>query len=167
MLESSQSMPEKTKSAHGHGTSAQRDLPKNQCFACGPDNSEGMHLRFDIDEQNRLAICKFTLSERYQGPPGHAHGGIIATILDEAMGKVNKLSQIVALTKRMEIDYLKPVPLGQPLIAIGREKEKLGRKHTNVAEITNESGEVLARSEGLFIAVDAAAMFAKYVKGGS
>ena|SRR5579883_2489029 len=158
-------MAPQRQSAPGHGNS-KYTLRKNWCFACGPDNPDGMHLRFRIDEKNRSAICKFTLPRRYQGPPGHAHGGIIATILDEAMGKVNKLRQIVALTKQMEIEYLRPVPLRQPLTVIGHEKRVRGRKHTNVAEIRNEAGELLARSQGLFIAIDPVAMFAKHVKGG-
>jgi uncharacterized protein (TIGR00369 family) len=54
------------------------------------------------------------LDKRYTGPPGHCHGGIIATILDDAMGKVNKLRHVVALTREMTVEYLKPVPLNNP-----------------------------------------------------
>ena len=69
----------------GHGVR----LPKNGCFACGPDNAAGMHLKFTFDEQRRMFVCRFRLDQRYTGPPGHCHGGIIATILDEAMGKTS------------------------------------------------------------------------------
>lgn len=113
-----------------------------------------MRLKFFLDEEARRSVCEFKLSQRYQGPPGHAHGGIIATILDEAMGKVNKLHKVVALTKSMQIEYLKPVPLGQKLTVTGREKEIVGRQHINVAEISNEKGEILARSTGTFVAID-------------
>ena len=138
-------------------------MPVNRCFACGPANPEGMHLKFFFDEPHRRAWCRFKLARRYQGPPGHAHGGIIATILDEAAGKVNKLRQVVALTSRMQIEYLRPVPLGQPLIAEGRERSVRGRRHINIAEIRNQKGDVLARGRALFIAVDAAKMFAKHI----
>jgi uncharacterized protein (TIGR00369 family) len=120
-----------------------------------------MHLEFYIDEEARHAICKFTLSPRFTGPPGHAHGGIIATILDEAMGKINRLSRVVALTRTMNVDYLRPVPLNQPLTVIGRAQSVEGREYINVAEITDEKGHVLARSTGKFIAVDMAKFFAK------
>ena len=123
-----------------------------------------MRLKFFFDEPHRRAWCQFKLARRYQGPPGHAHGGIIATILDEAMGKVNKLRHVVAPTSRMQVEYLRPVPLGQPLIAEGRERSVRGRRHVNVAEIRNQKGEVLARGNGLFIAVDAEKMFAKHIK---
>ena len=83
--------------------------------------------------------------------------------MDEAAGKVNKLRQVVALTSRMQIEYLRPVPLGQPLIAEGRERSVRGRRHINIAEIRNQKGDVLARGRALFIAVDAAKMFAKHI----
>jgi uncharacterized protein (TIGR00369 family) len=98
------------------------------------------------------------------GPPGHAHGGIIATILDEAMGKVNKLRHVVALTREMKVEYLRPVPLGMRLTAEGREKYVRGREHINVAEIRTEDGRVLARSRGKFIKIDPEKMFKKHLK---
>ncbi|MGH9565644.1 MAG: PaaI family thioesterase, partial [Candidatus Angelobacter sp.] len=110
------------------------------------------------------AVCNVKLARRYQGPPGHAHGGIIATILDEAMGKVNKLRSVVALTKSMTVEYLKPVPLGEQITVTGHEQQVVGREHTNVAQITNAAGEVLARSTGTFVAVDIAKMFARHLK---
>jgi len=87
-------------------------------------------------------------------------------IFDEAMSKVNKLRSVIALTKTMEIEFLRPVPLGVELTAVGYERSVRGRKHRNVAEIRNASGEVLARGTGLFIAVDAAKMFAKFAASG-
>ena len=150
-------------SVHGHDTKHLR-LKRNPCFGCGPDNPDGMRLKFVLDKARRRFVCRFRLTRRYWGPPGHAHGGIIATILDEAMGKVNKLRHVIALTSEMNIQYLKPVPLGQQLTAEGWEKYVRGRVHVNVAEIRNQAGEVLARSRGKFIAVDAQKMFARHLR---
>jgi uncharacterized protein (TIGR00369 family) len=110
-------------------------------------------------------VCDFRLTRKFTGPPAHAHGGVIATILDEAMGKVNKLRHVVAMTRSMEVEYLKPVPLGKPITVEGYELRVHGRKHTNVAEIRNAQGELLARSTGLFIAIDPHKMFARHIKG--
>ena len=121
-----------------------------------------MRLKFSLDEDSCQAICHFKLSRKYTGPPGHVHGGIIATILDEAMGKVNKFRNVLALTASMEIKYLKPVPLGQALTVTGSEQSVDGRRHTNMAEIRNAKGEVLARSTGTFIAIDPEKMFARH-----
>ncbi len=138
-------------------------LQKNYCFVCGPNNPDGMRLRFTYDEERDCFVCRFRLGKRYTGPPGHCHGGIIATILDEAMGKVNKLRHVIAMTSEMTVNYLKPVPLKQPLRVESREVKVKGRKHINMAEILNEKGEVLARSQGRVIAVDALRMFARFV----
>jgi uncharacterized protein (TIGR00369 family) len=147
----------------GHGLPNVR-LRRNQCFACGPDNPDGMHLKFAYDKKRKTFVCRFRLDERYTGPPGHCHGGIIATILDEAMGKVNKLRQVIALTSRITVEYLRPVPLNKPLRVESREVSVRGRRHVNMAEILNQKGEVLARGQGLFISIDAERMFAKFVK---
>src|SRR5512142_1258845 len=153
------------KDHRGHDTKHVR-LPKNYCFGCGQDNAEGMRLKFVYDEATKCFISRFKLSKRYVGPPGHAHGGVIATILDEALGKVNKLRHVIALTKELQVEYLKPVPLGQTLVAEGRERSVRGRVHINVGEIRNQNGDVLARGRGKFIAIDPHKMFAKYVTQG-
>jgi len=123
-----------------------------------------MHLKFAYDKKRKTFVCRFRLDDRYTGPPGHCHGGIIATILDEAMGKVNKLRQVIALTSRITVEYLRPVPLNKPLRVESREVSLRGRRHVNMAEILNQQGEVLARGQGLFISIDAERMFAKFVK---
>jgi uncharacterized protein (TIGR00369 family) len=150
------------KSIHGHDTRYVR-LQKNYCFGCGKNNPEGMRLKFTYDEARKSFVCRFRLDKRYTGPPGHAHGGIIATILDEAMGKVNKLRHVIALTSQITVNYLKPVPLNKPLRVESREVSIRGRRHINMAEILNAKGEVLARSRGLFVAIDPQKMFAKFV----
>ncbi|HZQ92324.1 MAG TPA: PaaI family thioesterase [Terriglobales bacterium] len=137
----------------GHDTALVK-IPRNYCFGCGQDNPDGMRLRFHYDEKRHRFVGRFRLPRRYQGPPGHAHGGIIATLLDEAMGKVNKLRSVIALTRNMRVEYLKPVPLGKPIIVEGYERSVRGRRHLNAAHILNEQGDVLARSTGVFIAID-------------
>jgi uncharacterized protein (TIGR00369 family) len=148
---------------NGHETPYTKNQ-KNICFVCGQNNRNGMRLKFVLDEERQMFVCRFRLSKRYSGPPGHCHGGIIASILDDAMGKVNKLHHVVALTREMTVEYLKPVPLHKPLRVEGHEILKRGRTHVNAAEILNEKNEVLARSRGIFIAIDPEKMFAKYVE---
>jgi uncharacterized protein (TIGR00369 family) len=138
-------------------------LLRNQCFACGKGNPDGMHLKFIHDKARNCFVCRFRLDERFTGPPGHCHGGIIATILDEAMGKVNRLRDVVAVTSELTVKYLRPVPLNKPLRVVSREVRVFGRCHINEAEILNQKGEILARGQGTFIAIDPRRMFAKYV----
>jgi uncharacterized protein (TIGR00369 family) len=147
---------------HGH-TTTQVQL-SNHCFGCGPGNEAGLRLKFVLDKERKRFLCKFKLAPRFVGPPGHSHGGIIATILDEGMGKVNKLYGITALTAKMEVKYIKPVPLGKPLVVEGWPVRKRGREHTYAAEIRNKDGVVLAASTGKFIEIDPHKMFARFLK---
>ena len=147
-----------------HGHEVKKEQITNNCFGCGPGNEAGLRLEFVLDKQRERFVCHFQLADRFVGPPGHAHGGIIATILDEAMGKVNKLRDVIALTGRMEVDYLLPVPLSTPLIVEGWEVRAEGREHFHSAQIRNGDGEVLAESKGTFIEIDPHRMFAKYLK---
>ncbi|MGH9512431.1 MAG: PaaI family thioesterase [Terriglobales bacterium] len=128
--------------------------PRNYCFACGKDNRHGMHLKFIHDPERKCFTCRFRLSKRYTGPPGYCHGGIIATILDDAMGKLNKVRSVTAVTAQMKIEFLRPVPLHESLRVDSRELRVRGRRHFNMAEIVNQQGQVLARSRGIFVAID-------------
>ena len=145
---------------HGHGTKSV-PLKKNYCFACGKDNPDGMHLKFTIDRERKHFVSSFRLSKRFTGPPGYCHGGIIATILDDAMSKLNKLRDVIAATSQLKIDYLKPVPLRTPLRVESRELTKRGRRLIHRAEILNQEGTVLARGRGVFVIIDAKRVFSQ------
>ncbi len=149
-------MPTKI-NARGQATKS-HPQKKNFCFACGQDNPHGMHLKFS--QEGKSFVCNFRLSKRYTGPPGHCHGGIIATILDDAMSKLNKLRQIIAVTSKMTVEYLKPVPLHKPLRVESHEVSKRGRRLSHTAEIFDANGAVLARSRGTFIIIDPKKLFA-------
>ena len=148
------------KSVSGH-LPKNRPLKKNFCFACGPDNPEGMRLKFHLDESGKRFVCNFRLGKRYTGPPRHCHGGIIATILDDAMGKLNKLRDVLAMTAKMTVEYLRPVPLYEALQVESHEISRRGRRLTHVAQITDEKGTVLARSRGVFVIIDPQRVFGR------
>jgi uncharacterized protein (TIGR00369 family) len=148
------------KHAHGH-TDTIQSWTLGICFGCGPANPFGLHLNFELGPKQDSYICHFELGVNFSGPPSHAHGGIIATILDEAMGKALKLKGKVALTRNMSVDYLRPVPLGQPLVVEGHVVRVRGRALYNRAEIRSDKGVVLACSRGKFLAIDPEKMFAR------
>jgi acyl-coenzyme A thioesterase PaaI-like protein len=133
----------------------------NGCFGCGDDNRAGLHLKFFVDEAERV-LCRVRLPAQFQGPPGHAHGGIIATLLDEAMSKANRHRNIVAMTRHMSIDYRRPVPLEADLVLEGWSEKDTGsasgRKHQCSAEIRDASGTVLASATGIFVEVSPEAL---------
>lgn len=125
--------------------------PTNKCFGCGGDNSGGMQLTFEQDNVNRKIVGRFVLGERYQGGAGFAHGGIIAVLLDEAMGKVCRFREVRAVTAELSVEYLKPVAVDKAIVVEGRETEMNGRNLFMSGEIRNESGDVLARGKARFV----------------
>lgn len=133
----------------------------NNCFVCRQTGPFGLRLDFRLDEHTKQAVCEFQLTEEWEGPPGFTHGGIVATILDEAMAFVNKLHSAMAPTRKMEVEYLRAVKPGETVRVVARNKSEDGRKLTHTAEILNSSGEVLARSEALFIKIDPTLVFGK------
>lgn len=143
---------------------ADATLLTNRCFGCGPANEHGLKLKFVLDREAGTSAATVKLARRWEGPPGHVHGGIIATMLDEAMGKLNGIHDVVAMTRHMEIDFLRPCPLGEPLTVTGRFVRRDGRKIFMESEIHNAAGKLLVRGKGLFIVIDAAAAFAKHTK---
>jgi uncharacterized protein (TIGR00369 family) len=127
--------------------------PTNQCFGCGGNNAGGMKLTFEQDNVNRRIVGRFVLGERYQGGGGMAHGGIIALLLDEAMGKVCRFREVRAVTAELSVEFLKPVAVDKEIVVEGRETEMNGRNLFLAGEIRNESGEVLARGKGRFVVI--------------
>jgi acyl-coenzyme A thioesterase PaaI-like protein len=107
------------------------DERANHCFGCGPENPEGLHLKFEVDGSDPEAItatCMVTMQRVHEGPPGYIHGGLIATLLDEAMSKLNRPLNVLAMTRSLSVDYLKPAPLYLPLRLVGRHVKRDGRK---------------------------------------
>ena len=125
---------------------------QNCCFGCGPANAGGLHLEFLLAEDGRV-VCLPTIPDSFEGPAGYLHGGIIATLLDEAMSKSVRAQGLTAMTRQMEINYLRPVPSGAPIRVEGRLVRSEGRKHWSEARIVDTRGHTLADAKGLFIEV--------------
>jgi acyl-coenzyme A thioesterase PaaI-like protein len=100
------------------GAIVEKQPNSRMCFVCGIDNPIGLHLSFYTDEEGRC-IARFRPKPEHQGYPGHLHGGIISTLLDETMGRVLIHRDVWAMTGRLEIKFSKPVPLDQELTIVG------------------------------------------------
>jgi acyl-coenzyme A thioesterase PaaI-like protein len=125
------------------------------CFACGVENPVGLHIKF-FSEGADACRAEVTLDDSYQSYPGIAHGGIIATMLDEVMGRAvmagGNTERFMA-TAKLEIRYRQRVPLNQPLILYGRIDKDRGRLVTTVGEIRLEDGTVLAEATASLMAL--------------
>ena len=115
----------------------------SKCFVCGEDNPVGLKIKFEKNgEQSR---SEFVISELYQGWRGFVHGGIIFTILDEAMA-YTYFPEIKGVTAKTEVRMRQPVPIGVPLVATGKLVKKTRKLLTMEATITLKDGTVLAES---------------------
>jgi acyl-coenzyme A thioesterase PaaI-like protein len=138
------------------------DERANHCFGCGPENPQGLKLEFSVREEDGVitATSLLTMTRMHEGPPGYIHGGIIATLLDEAMSKLNRPLNVLAMTRSLSVDYLKPAPLYVPLKLVGTHVKRDGRKVLHSAALMLEDGAVLARGDGFFLVVDPAMLAA-------
>jgi len=127
---------------------------QNRCFGCGPANAGGLRLDFFL-AADRSVVCLPSVPSTFEGHVGLLHGGIIATLLDETMSKSVRARGFTAMTRHMEVDYLRPVPSVTPLRIEGRVTHSEGRKHWSEARILNAHGTVLAQSKGLFVEIPA------------
>jgi uncharacterized protein (TIGR00369 family) len=122
----------------------------NRCFGCGPANANGLRLEFLLAPDGAVVSLPI-VPDAFEGHPGYLHGGIIATLLDEAMSKAVRVLGRPSMTRKMEVEYLRPVPSGAPLRIEGRVVRNEGRKHWAEAVVVNAEETPLARGKGLFI----------------
>jgi len=125
--------------------------PTNGCFGCGGANARGMKLTFEQDDSARRIRGTFRLGPEYAGGPGFVHGGIIATLLDEAMGKVNRFRGLRAVTAELNIEYLRPVRVDEDIVIEAREVDMKGGNLYHEGEIRSARGDLLARGRGRFV----------------
>ena len=126
----------------------------NHCFGCGAANPAGMKLTFELDFETRRTRGSFALGPNYAGGGGFAHGGIIAVVLDEAMGKLSRLTDEKAVTAEMSIEYRKPIPINQTIVVHGWQEQEKGRNRFRAAEIYDAQGNLLVRGKGRFVVVN-------------
>lgn len=126
----------------------------DHCFGCGGAQPHGLHLEARAGEGVSVT-AEFTVQPAHQGAPGLAHGGVLATALDETLGSLAWLLRTMVVTGRLETDFVQPVPVGATLHLEARCTAVAGRKiySTAVGRIGGPDGPVAVRAEALFVEV--------------
>ena len=119
------------------------------CFGCGQANLLGLQLELEPRPAGGVE-GRFFVKQDHQGPPGFAHGGVIAAALDEAMALLLQGRRTAALTGRLEVDLLAPAPVGAFVIVRAELLESRDRKLVLNADAAVE-GEAVARAKGVFV----------------
>lgn len=130
--------------------------PQNACFGCGGANSVGMKLEFEADTDSGHVVGRFKIAKEFQGSMGMIHGGIIATIMDEAMGKVCRLGDVRAVTAELSVRYLRPIQVDQEIVVDAFQAKRDGRELHQECTIADLRGKVLARGTGRFVVINPA-----------
>ena len=123
-------------------------LMDDYCFACGKDNPIGLHLQFDFEGDKIIAHT--TLSTNYQSYAGVVHGGIVTTMLDEAMGKfiILKYNE-QTMTGKLSIRYRHPTPTEKPLTISAWKESQMRNIITMKSTVCTEDGTITAEATAL------------------
>ncbi len=119
------------------------------CFACGKYNPHGLQL--DIKIEGKKSYFEFTPKKQHQGYQDFLHGGIMSTLLDEAVGNLVWRLGLGAVTAKIEVNLRKPVKIGEKLFVTGEVIKEQGRKVFAKSEARTEDGVVVADCEALLI----------------
>jgi len=113
------------------------------CFVCGRDNPAGLYLQF-YDNGKDEVYCDYTVPSRYQSYPGTVHGGILASMLDEVVGRVAIIGDHhhFMVSVKLQVLYRHPVPVETPLKIRGRIVRISGRRGKAQGEIILPDGKV-------------------------
>lgn len=123
----------------------------HKCFACGPANPAGLHMRFAAGSDR--VVSKLIVPDHLRGWSNMVHGGIVSTILDEIMSwSAMHIFKSVILTKSMTVEFKKPVHVGQKLKAVGTVAELRNDREAVMAGQLYSEGEedLFAVSRGVF-----------------
>lgn len=118
------------------------------CFACGESNPIGLHLSFS--KNGSFVEAVFTPTEFHQGYPDIVHGGIVTTLLDEAMAYALEFDGYRGVTARLKVTFLKPLrPRNEYRIMgyLGKIRGKIARAYS---EVRDNDDNTIAKAEALF-----------------
>jgi uncharacterized protein (TIGR00369 family) len=121
------------------------------CFVCGDKNPRGLKVKFQVDREKQSIHTIFTVAPTYQGWDGVVHGGILCTLLDEAMANLVYELGLDGIAASLEVRFKKPAPTLHPLRIDGEITEVHKKLVKAKASITKEDGTVLATGMASFV----------------
>lgn len=120
------------------------------CYICGKENPKSLGVRWNLLDDKSIST-QLTLNISQQGPPGFAHGGASAGLLDEAMGTAVWSAGHQVVSVNLQVNYLKPLPLNHPILVTAQIEKIEGRAiHVN-SSISLESGTIMVTGHGIYV----------------
>jgi acyl-coenzyme A thioesterase PaaI-like protein len=130
--------------------------PPSNCFVCAPSHPSGLHLLFELSAHGAM-VAEWTPGENWEGFHGMVHGGMLSTVLDEAMAKAVAVFLRHAPTAELTVRFRRPVPPGQQLAIRAWIVELHARRVRAEGAITGAEGQEFAHAWGTFLPLRSAA----------
>jgi acyl-coenzyme A thioesterase PaaI-like protein len=121
------------------------------CFGCGPRNEA--RLGIEPEYRGDKVIAELQFHPRFEGGPGLVHGGAIAAFFDDLIGFVALAHHRPAVTAKLEVNYLLPIPLGISITGEAWLARAEGRKLWTEAAGFAPDGTVHVEASALFLQV--------------
>lgn len=121
---------------------------RHNCFGCSPKNKCGLKMEFYVNQDFSLVASWLSAPDHVSGWGNIVHGGIVSTILDEAMGwAALVILRKLVLSKSMSVEFAKPIFLNSEIRVEGSVLEsKNDREAIMQATIYAGNNQVCARS---------------------
>lgn len=122
----------------------------NRSFVSGRRAERAMNVRYFLNDNGDLKARVF-FETGSEGPPGHAHGGATAAVIDEAMGLACWFKMIPVVTKTLTTHFIKMIPIGTEAVITTEITEGEGRDLiTRSSLFDSKSGVEYASGEGIY-----------------
>jgi len=120
-------------------------------FVTGSPQGDRLRVRYFLRAGDGRLVGRAWFGPGAQGPPGHAHGGAIAAVLDEAMGAAAWVAGHIAVAARLDTSFQRMLPLGADATLEAWVEREEGRKIWTAGRLLDGMGTPFAAAEGLFI----------------
>lgn len=121
----------------------------DNCFCCGRKNIKGLSVL--VENYDEYSLIKCIIPKEYESYPGIVHGGIISTLLDEALWYAFYFRNIFTFTRKLSVTFKKSVPINFPILVKGEVIKRLrGDLWSAKATVFDENEIVYAFANGEF-----------------
>ncbi len=138
---------------HINQHTAQKQYNSRMCFVCGLENPAGLHAHFyQVDDVT--CVGRFLPADHHQGYPGRVHGGVIAAMMDETMGRaVWGDAKTWGVTVELKLKYHRPVPLDEMVTVVGRLTRDTRRIFEAEGQLLTADGQVAVTAQGKYLKI--------------
>lgn len=108
-----------------------------------------------VNKEEQKSVCLFQAGHLLEGPPGHVHGGAIATMIDTITGTHATYLSGLVMTANLNVNYRSAIPLGSTVLLESTLDKKEGRKTYINCKVTSADGsKIHTEATALFVSIN-------------